>query len=82
MLLIINYFKKKLECNFRTMVQADMFIYLAESHASAVSLLESGEQRYIKAIIIPLNMQVLDSVEITDVSNVLLIKAGGHKQWC
>ena len=32
-----------------------LFIYLfiqVESHASAVSLLESGEQRYIKAIII------------------------------
>ena len=36
-----------------------------------------GASRYVY---LPLNMQVLDSVEITDVSNVPLMRAAGHKQ--
>ena len=37
---------------FAEMYVNAVFVICVESHASAMSLLESGEQRYIKAIII------------------------------
>ena len=43
---------------FAEMYVNAVFVICVESHASAMSLLESGEQRYIKAIIIIIMMFV------------------------